>query len=275
MPFQRVEVDLFFFPPAYNGHKMAEIFKCEFTGLISAITMGQKSSSFEGVQNYEARLARQFGLKVNIYRLDWETTLRKAFEDHCHKEGIIIERPPSYTKEPAGLQESGGHVVIEKAHKMRIQARFPEEWWPVILEAAVYLYNRTPRKQNAWQTPLRTLNTWLKSKDKPFIGLQISSLAHTYTYGCRAYPLLDQVRAGKRRLDFKLNPRTHIGYLMGYMSSNSWWIWVPVLNKCILTRDIRFDESLFYDPEAEPMTGGLQRELAPIIEILETIEQSK
>ena len=70
MPFQRVRVDLFFFPPAYNGHKMAEIFNCEFTGLVSAVTMGQKSSSFEGILNYEARLERQFGLKVNIYRLD-------------------------------------------------------------------------------------------------------------------------------------------------------------------------------------------------------------
>jgi hypothetical protein len=158
---------------------------------------------------------------------------------------------------------------------MRIQARFPEEWWPVILEAAVYLYNRTPREQNTWQTPLGTLNSWLKSKDKLFIRLQIPSFAHTFAYGCRAYPLLDQVRAGKWRLDFKLNPRTHIGYLMGYMSSNSWWIWVPVMNKCILTHDIHFYKSLFYDLQSEPMTRGLQRELALIAEILETTENSQ
>jgi hypothetical protein len=91
MPFQWVGVDLFFFPPTYNGHKMAEIFKCEFTGLISAITIGRKSFSFKGIQNYEARLDRQFSLKVNIYRLDMETMLQKAFKDYCHTEGIIIE----------------------------------------------------------------------------------------------------------------------------------------------------------------------------------------
>ena len=53
------------------------------------------------------------------------------------------------------------------------------------------------------------------------------AVAHTHSW----------IRYGleKWRLDFKLNPRTHIGYLMGYMSSNSWWIWVPVMNKCILT----------------------------------------
>ena len=120
MPFQRVGVDLFFFNSAYNGHKIAEIFKCEFTGLISVITMAQKSSSFKGICNFEARIDRQYGLKVNIYRLDREATLRKAFEDYCRTEGIIIEQPPSYTKEPAGLPESGGHVVIEKARRMRI-----------------------------------------------------------------------------------------------------------------------------------------------------------
>ena len=206
--------------------------------------------------------------------MDREATLRKAFEDHCSTEGIIIERPPSYIKEPAGLPESGGHVVIEKAHRMWIQARFPEEWWPEILEAAVYLYNRTPRHQNKWVTPVGMLNNWLKSKNKPFIGPLVPSLAHTFAYGCRAYPLMDEVHTQKRRLDFKMNPHTHIGYLMGYMSSNSWWIWVPVMNKCILTRDVQFDESIFYDPQAEPMTGALQRDLAPIIEILESTENS-
>jgi hypothetical protein len=158
MPFQRIGLDLFFFHPAHNGHRIAEIFKCKFTGIISSITMAHKSSSFEGIRNYEARIKRQYGLNISIYRLDRESTLRKVFEEHCNAEGIIMERPPSYTKEPAGLQESGGHVVIEKARRMRIQARFPEEWWPVILEAAVYLYNRTPREQNGWRTPLRMLN---------------------------------------------------------------------------------------------------------------------
>ena len=100
------------------------------------------------------------------------------------------------------------------------------------------------------------------------VGFDVMQVGFNTMQG-RAYPLLDQVRAEKHRLDFKLNPRTHIGYLMGYMSTNSWWIWVPVLHKCILTRDVRFDKSLFYDPQDEPMTARLQRELGPVAEILE------
>jgi hypothetical protein len=158
MPFQQVGLDLFFFNPAHNGYKIAEIFKCNFIGLISSVTMGHKSSSLKGIHNYEARIKRQYRLNISIYRLDQESTLQKAFEEYCNAEGIIFERSPSYTKEPAGLQESGGHIVIKKARCMRIQARFPEEWWPIIFEAAVYLYNCTLCEQNGWRTPLGMFN---------------------------------------------------------------------------------------------------------------------
>ena len=55
MPFH-VGVDLFFFNPTHNSHKITEIFKCEFTELVSTITMARKSSSLEGIRNYEACL---------------------------------------------------------------------------------------------------------------------------------------------------------------------------------------------------------------------------
>jgi hypothetical protein len=75
MPFQRVGVDLFFFNPTHNRHKIAEILKYEFTGLVSVITIAQKSSSFKGICNFEARIDRQYGLKIKIYCLDREATL--------------------------------------------------------------------------------------------------------------------------------------------------------------------------------------------------------
>ena len=45
------------------------------------------------------------------------------------------------------------------------------------------------------------------------------SYAHLKAYGCRAYPLTREVKAGleKKR---KLAPRAHIGYLVGYDSTN-------------------------------------------------------
>ncbi|OAA34334.1 hypothetical protein NOR_08550 [Metarhizium rileyi] len=45
----------------------------------------------------------------------------------------------------------------------------------------------------------------------------------------------------------KLEPRAHIGYLVGYQSSNIYKIWVPHKNKVILTWHVVFNESSFFE----------------------------
>ena len=59
--------------------------------------------------------------------------------------------------------------------------------------------------------------------------------------------------AGRRRRDFKVQSRAHIGYLVGYIGTNIYRIWVPSLDQVIVTRNVKFDESTFYegDPEEE------------------------
>ncbi|OAQ65574.1 polyprotein [Purpureocillium lilacinum] len=45
----------------------------------------------------------------------------------------------------------------------------------------------------------------------------------------------------------KLDPRAHIGYLVGYDSTNIFRIWVPHRGKVIASRDVIFDEKAFFD----------------------------
>jgi hypothetical protein len=49
----------------------------------------------------------------------------------------------------------------------------------------------------------------------------------------------------KKRLR-KLDPRAHIGYLVGY-ASNIYRIWIPHKGVVISTRDVIFDETTFFD----------------------------
>ena len=61
--------------------------------------------------------------------------------------------------------------------------------------------------------------------------------------------VMDEVRhhgQKKRRLR-KLDPRTHIGYLVGYDSTNIFRVWIPHQGKVISTRDVLFDEDTFFD----------------------------
>ncbi|KAI6434412.1 hypothetical protein MCOR22_009481 [Pyricularia oryzae] len=56
---------------------------------------------------------------------------------------------------------------------------------------------------------------------------------------------------------FKTNPRSHIGYLVGYRATRIYHIWVPSFDKIITSRNVRFNESCFYKgPEQEAKETG-------------------
>lgn len=69
------------------------------------------------------------------------------------------------------------------------------------------------------------------------------NLSNLRLYGCRAYVM----RQGIAKSD-KMEPRAEIGYLVGYVASNIWKIWLPHLNQVREFRDVVFDENIRYVP---------------------------
>ena len=67
---------------------------------------------------------------------------------------------------------------------------------------------------------------------------------HLVPYGCRAYSFIKN----RSKLE-KLEPRAHIGYLVGYDSTNVFRIWIPSQKTVILTRDVVFDITKRYYPD--------------------------
>lgn len=72
---------------------------------------------------------------------------------------------------------------------------------------------------------------------------RIPNLVHLRAYGCRAYADIPKVP----RLQ-KLAVQAHIGYLVGYDSTNIFRLWIRELRRVSLTRDVTFDETRQYDP---------------------------
>ncbi|KID78688.1 Reverse transcriptase, RNA-dependent DNA polymerase [Metarhizium guizhouense ARSEF 977] len=71
----------------------------------------------------------------------------------------------------------------------------------------------------------------------------------------------------------KLEPRAHIGYLVGYQSSNIYKIWVPHKNRVILTRDVIFNESTFFEDRiAQP---ELRQTISQLLEEIEIPEEQQ
>ena len=71
-----------------------------------------------------------------------------------------------------------------------------------------------------------------------------------YVYSARVYPMVKEREANQMWRVFKVMLHSHIGYLVGYYMSNIYYIWVPVLNKIIITRNVTFDENILYSSKA-------------------------
>jgi hypothetical protein len=197
----------------------------------------------------------QFGGKIRFLRLDGEISLGNFFENLVIEKQIKPERTALYTPAQNGSAERSGRVIVIKARTMRITANLPTNLWLEVVKATGYISNRTPVQKLGWQTSFEAI-----TKVKPHF-------AHLNVYGCKAYPLNHKI---PRRS--KLDPRAHIGHLVGYDSTNIFRIWIPSWNKVIRTWDVTFDENLFYDPSTVDIGILLQEEVEDIIESLEIPE---
>jgi hypothetical protein len=90
-----------------------------------------------------------------------------------------------------------------------------------------------------------------------------------YVFRARAYPLIKEREAGKQKRAFKVNARGHIGYLVGYYASNIYRIWVPDLDRVIITRNVTFDEDILYIPDQEKAEGQPLKIIQDIVEMIE------
>ena len=87
---------------------------------------------------------------------------------------------------------------------------------------------------------------------------KLPDLSYISTIGSKAY-----VRIPNIPKLLKMNPRAQIGYLVGYESLNSFWIWILQKRRIITTRDVIFDENSRYNSIEK-------QELSPqIIELLD------
>jgi hypothetical protein len=149
-------------------------------------------------------------------------------------------------------------VIITNARTIRIGARLLEEPWLEVVYAVGCLTNRSPSRQLDWKAPLDSLHLSLGTTNpRP-------NIAHLKIYGCRAYPLNPRIPRTK-----KLEPRAHIGYLVGYDSTNIFRIWIPSEERVVTTRDFTFQETVFYDSKESDLASQLRVLADQILDVIE------
>jgi hypothetical protein len=158
---------------------------------------------------------------------------------------------------------------MEKARAMRLSGRLPHALWRDIVAAATYLYNRTPRYSLEWKSPYEAFHEHVMAS-QGVTGPRKPILYHLKAYGCKGYVLIkskgDPDFSGKLQ---KLQPKAHIGFLVGYESTNIYRIWIPHKKKVISARDVIFDEGEFFDGKPTRLTEELMSTLDEAIELVE------
>ena len=255
IPFDRTTWDMIEMTTGYNGDRYISHFQCRQFLFNLVYTHRHKSDAPHIFKKAINTIENQYNGKVRYVRLDGETSLGNTFEILVTDKGIKPERTAPDTPAQNGGSERSGRVLITKSRTMRVEANLPANLWPEIAKAAGYTSNRSPVRKLGWKTPFEAVKT-----QKP-------RYAHMHVYGCRAYPLEHHIPRKN-----KLEPRAHIGYLVGYDSTNIYRIWIPSQRKVIRTRDVTMNNNLLYHPSDLDIGAVLREQADQLIETLDLPE---
>ncbi|EED21271.1 hypothetical protein TSTA_085020 [Talaromyces stipitatus ATCC 10500] len=232
-PFQKVFVDIIVMSLARNGDVYALHLFDPFTKYHALATTPTKSVNFD-LQWLIEDVKRTFHVVIEVIHCDGESAINgNDFKDWCKSKRKTLVTTVPNTPEQNGPSERAGGLITTRTRSAIQEANLPTGLWPYVMQAMVYIINRTPTKAIGYKTPYE-----MAYGKKPYIG-------NLYLLGSKAY-----VRINTKKSE-KMEPRAQIGYLVGYESHNIWLIWTegPRGTKVIRARDVFFDETKKYDPE--------------------------
>jgi hypothetical protein len=289
-PFWRISWDLFDFPTGLERAEWLLLIKDDFSGKPFVFVIPRKTAAtvIPILISFIKWVKRQFGLTVCKVRQDGDTGSlginpngETQWTLYAKEEGIELEVSPPDTHEPNGGAERAGQEIINRSIAMRETSGLPDHLWPETVKAAAHLIGMSPTARNQWKSPNEKLYAWYKQYFRWYEPP--TEHAHRfstdlrpdwngiYAYGCRAYPLVRAREKGEQKRHFKVSPRAHVGYLVGYRASNIYRIWIPSLNRVVSTRNVTFDERYLYSEgdEQEAMAVPLARDTAKLIQLEE------
>ena len=257
-PFERLCWDMIFLStPAYNADTIVSHFYDPYLHLHLTETLWKKGESVDSIIGMVNKIERKFPqYKVAIIQTDEEQILVNSNKFNAFIKDRFWDTSPPYVHQPNGAIERAGQAILARGRALRIDSNLPKELWPEPIKAATDLLNLTPIYSLNWKSPLGLLYELL--------NLPKPSLAHLRAYGCRVYVRDTNIQKGD-----KMEPRSYIGYLVGYDSSNIFRIWVPHRRTVIRARDVRFDETKRYDPQEVNLVDKLRQRVDDIIEVIE------
>ena len=231
VPFELIHSDLKSFPiESYHKFKYAIVFYDDFTSHAWTVNLRTKDAALYATRHFLATVEVKYQTKVRGWMTDGggEYT-SKAYTNMLKERGIQILQSVPHAHQQNGRAERIIRTLMEKAETMRLQACLPQSWWEFALDHATHVYNRTPIRRLAWQTPYQMANG-----DKP-------NISHLRVLGCLAYVFIpEEVRLNK------MAPKSEMMTYLGTHPGGKGWIFMRGPNNVVFSAaQAIFDESAF------------------------------
>ncbi|RKK19546.1 hypothetical protein BFJ65_g6263 [Fusarium oxysporum f. sp. cepae] len=222
---------------AFNADSWVAHFYCDYSAYHISFNLPNKNQDelLSITQEFLAITNDNWGFTTRYIQSDGEKGLGKRWKYFIAMKGITFSSSPPDTPDQNGLAERSGGVIIAIARKLRIQGNLPQKLWPYIVAHATRLLNRIPVQRKQWQTPFEMVHG-----RKP-------NLSNLKIIGSLAYVLIKNKKA--RPAKAKLQENALMGWLVGLDATNIYKVWVPHLDRVIVSRDVQVDEKVMYDPQ--------------------------
>ncbi len=218
-----------------GGAKFFVMFTDDYSGFRAVYFLKYKSEVADCFKDYAEHLHTETKQKIHTLRTDngGEYT-GHSFRAWLSEQGIRYETSAPHTPEQNGVSERANRTIVEGARSLLHAKHLPLELWGEAISCAVYVLNRVTSKA-APNTPFQN---WYGTKP------DVSNLR---IFGSTAYIHVPKIE--RRKLDSK----SLRCYFVGYSDSQkAYRFWDPISRKIKTSRDVIFDEQIFYTPAPTP-----------------------
>ncbi len=229
MPFDQEE-------KGWKGEVGAYVFSSRPSKLLKAypVTTASAEDAARSLKKYCTSILPLLGEKVDCIQTDAGTQFNsQEWRRTCAEHNLAHRTCPIDHQTMNGQVERAIGVLAEKTRALLMNKNMHKQYWPLALEAAVYLLNRTPHESLGGTSPLEK-----STGEKPDLG-------RARIFGCRAY-----VQVPKAQRKGKLSNTAWVGALVGYSTQSPEWIILdPRSRRLRQAYSVTFDEDM---PGLEP-----------------------
>jgi transposase InsO family protein len=219
--------------PDVDGNTFFITFIDDWSKLMKVTCLKAKSDAFRAFKRFKKHIEAG-ARKIRRIRSDnGGEFISKEFKTLWEEEGIEWEPTTTYSPEQNGAAERPNLTLMERVRAVRIAKGLPYQLWSLLLQAVVYLKNRSPVTGRD-KTPIET---WTDIRP---------NLSHLRILGCNAYVHTPkEVIANENRgtnIANKLVDRSKLMQLVGYEGNHIYVLWNPATKKVVRSSDVVFDE---------------------------------